>query len=246
MSVLAKLSSMFTRKPNAKAHTANGQRGAVPFRPVRMDADDARPNARDEALGAPGAPGSDDADDRGALATPRNKQELIVELQKNYTEVLELVRKVNTHLDRESERTAKLMTIVERIPDALDALPELRDQTKRAVETLRESSEQSARRDEKVQSALTHIRDRLDDARETETHLVGTLTEFRGSLQDMAHSSERSSGAIAAMNERNALRDKELADMLNLTRRWVVAALVIGALGVAAAIVAIAFILTRG
>ena len=230
MSVLARISNLFGRKTPDQRRKAHGRGDGVPFKPVRMDV------SADE---------HDDAD-QNALSAPRNKQELVVELQKNYTEVLELVRKVNAHLDRDPQRTARLMAIVERIPDALDTLPELRDQTRSAVDALREGAEQAAMRDEKVQSTLTTIRDRLDEARETETHLVGTLTEFRGSLQDMAQSSERSSGAIAAMNERNAQRDRELADILNLTRRWVVAAIVIGALGVSAAIIAIAFILTRG
>lgn len=236
MSVLTRVRTIFgmNARITGRSHQGPQQSAGVPFKPVRMD-------VGEEVEG-----GEIASVQQGAAPTPvRSKQEMIAELQKNYSEVLDLVRKMSAHLDSESERTARLMIIVERIPDALDALPELREQTRRMVEALRESSDQSRTRDEHVQDAMAHIRARLDDARESETHLVGTLTEFRGSLREMATSSERSSVALTAMNERNAARERELAQVLTLTRRWVIAAVAIGATGVLAAAGAVVFVLLQ-
>lgn len=220
MGVFGRLATKLGRR---KAGAVNG---GVPYRQVRMDA-------------ASGEDGDGVALQRPDEPSPRSRQELLQELQKNYNEVIELVRKVDGHLDRESERSVRMLELAERIPEAIDLLAETRGQNERIIEAVREATEAAKSSDSKMESALDLVHDRLDESRESDAQLVGTMAEFRGSLREMADASAQSGRAIASMNERNAQRDADLAEIMTVTRRWIVAALLLGALGVAAAMVSV-------
>ena len=76
------------------------------------------PTSSSDAAGAPAGVeplGTDDSgeDDRerSPILAPRNRQELVKELQKNYAEVLGLVRKVDDHLDTQTHRSERLLEL---------------------------------------------------------------------------------------------------------------------------------------
>lgn len=222
MSVLGRLASMFGRRKPAAAG------GAVPYTKVRME------------VGDEGVEGGNGSVVRPDEPTPRSRQEALAELQRNYNEVIELVRKMGAHLDRESTRSARMLELAERIPEAIELLSESRGQNERMIDALRSASESARKADAQIEQALVAVRERLDEASESDAQLVGTLAEFRGSLREMADASSASGRAIQSMNERNAQRDAELSEILTVTRRWIIAALVLGAVGVAAAVVSVA------
>src|SRR5690606_13104305 len=147
---------------------------------------------------------------------------------KNYAEVMELIRKVSTHLDEQNARNARLMEIAERIPEALDALPELRTQNAEIIAALRTAADETRSRDERAAQTLERLGDRLEESRESDRVLVGTMAEFRGTLREMADTSERTGYTLAEMNQRNAAREQELQNILLLTRRWITIATVVG------------------
>ncbi|QKK09825.1 MAG: hypothetical protein HND58_17805 [Planctomycetota bacterium] len=61
------------------------------------------------------------------IKPPRSRQELIAELQRNYQEVLGIVRKVDSHLDEQGQRSGRMAEIAERFPQAADDLSHLRE-----------------------------------------------------------------------------------------------------------------------
>lgn len=229
MSVLNRISTLFGITRPARAHhagSANGARAHSIAESKPLDAD------------APGAPGVIALADEPAPA--RSKQEMIADLQRSYTEVVDLVRKMSMHLDRESERAGRVAAIIERLPSVLDAIPELRAQNQDILYALRESLENSREGDERLQNALAHITTRLEESRESDAQLVTTLADFRTSIREMASSSSRASDAILDMNERNATRDRDLGALLTSARRWMLASTIIGAAGMLTAIVVLA------
>ena len=138
------------------------------------------------------------------------------------------------------------MEIAERIPSALETLPELRRQNASILETLRQTAEEARGSDAEMASSLRSMSQRMEESRESDRQLVGTLAEFRGSLREMSDSSERTGVAIEQMNVRNEAREAELNSILELTKRWIVIASVVGLVGVAAATAAIIMLFVRG
>lgn len=259
MGLLKSISSLFGAKPSAVSPSSSQFRPASPrpSEPVRIDL------SNDDTPGAPGARHTDDDDllrldddlpePRRSLTpiapqaiAPKSKNEIIADLQKNYTEVMELIRKVSTHLDRESERSERLMEIAERIPAALDTLPELRAQNEEMLRALREAASDASRRDQAASQTLERLGDRMDEARESDQQLVGTMAEFRGTLREMADSSEKTGQTLSVMNERNAAREQELHNILQLTRRWITIATIVGVVLVMVATAAVLMLAARG
>jgi len=244
--LLTKFSSIFGAKPASKPAPGEHHRSVppVPSRPVDIDL--SRDDEDDLLL-------RDEHDDARRTTTlaptppaPKSKAELLSELQKNYAEVMELIRKVSTHLDEQSERSERLLAIAERIPEAIDALPELRTQNAEILVALRDAAEAARARDERAATTLDRLGDRLEEARESDRVLVGTMAEFRGTLREMADSSERTGATLSEMNQRNAAREQELTNILQLTRRWITIATVVGVVLVMVATAAIIIMVARG
>jgi DNA-binding ferritin-like protein len=248
MGLLSKFSTLFGAKPSGSSSASSSQsafRPAIqtPRTPVEIDissdddfAIDDEP--RDDIRRAP-AP-------LAAAAPPKSKSEMLAELQKNYSEVMELIRKVSNHLDEQNDRSIRLMEIAERIPEALDTLPELRDQNTEIIAALKNAADDTRARDERAAQSLDLLADRLEEGRESDRVLVGTMAEFRGTLREMADTSEKTGVTLSDMNQRNMAREQELHNILQLTRRWITIATVVGVVLVMVATAAVIMIAARG
>ncbi len=178
--------------------------------------------------------------DEKRLSSKKAKQELITELQKNYKEVLELVRRVQTHLDEQESRSARLMEIVERVPEALDRIPEQREQTERligAIETLGETA--GASRDISQQSLreLVKANEQLAQTARAENQLVGTMSEFKEAAQGIADQNDRTATAVKTMAESSSERDKRLEEAIADGRKWLVVGVTVTAAAAGAALI---------
>jgi len=65
----------------------------------------------------------------------------IAELQRGYTEVLDLIRHMRQHMDSQSQRSERMMEILDRLPDALASLPESARNQARMIEVLQNNFE---------------------------------------------------------------------------------------------------------
>lgn len=210
--------------------------------------------AREGAEGGRSGGESGGVDEEGGqierAQSPRNKQELVAELQKNYVEVLELVRRVNSHLDRQEERSDRIMKIVDRLPDAIDSLAATREQNGALLAAMNESTaaskagnervasvvEDLARHGERQAGALGSINEGLEKSRRTELQLVQTMAEFRTSVSEMAGSSSRVGDTLESLQNSSAARERELVDLVNESRRWTLTAMIACGAGVGIAL----------
>jgi len=178
-----------------------------------------------------------------AITAPRNKQELFEELQRNYRDVVELVRKVDAHLDRNEQRSQEMASIARRIDETLPALQQFPEQVKQQLDALntevvsaiRESTEKGEARSEAVQKSLATIGSRIESTSESHAQLVTTMAGFRETLGDLATSSSRTSDVLQSIDTRRQEREDELTKMLVASRRWSVTTLAVAIIGVAAA-----------
>lgn len=280
MGVIDQLARLFGKKPgNAGQTSQNGQprdgthaaRASGPAldrKPVNIDVyledDEAElTNGMIASAPAPTAPDADpiaapedatveDAEPtRSPIVSPRNRQELIKELQKNYTEVLGLVRKVDDHLDTQSHRSERLLELAERSARNMDAIPELVEQNRRvadalsdlieltrdartrndaAVDRLNKTAIEQLEAGQRQTAALQSMQSAIHRSGEAEAEMARSITGFNDTLSDMSASTRDLGDTISQMRETDAEREAELAKLVSSGQKWLIAAVVFCAL----------------
>lgn len=179
-----------------------------------------------------------------ASPVPRSRQELVEELSRNYREVVSLIRKVDTHLDEQRERSDALLAIAHRIDEALPSMIETPRVLRESIDTLRAETTQAIREASSGQTArLDRVHESLDvvatevvKSGDAQSRLIHTMAEFRETLTDIGRSSDRTSEVLHSIDERRAEREDQLTRMLATSRAWMVAGL---AVSVGLAIIAV-------
>lgn len=169
------------------------------------------------------------------IRTPRNRQELVEELQKSYAEVVTLIRKVDGHLDSQDKRSERLLQIAETLPTALQDLSEIRrqhTQLAEAIDRLTESTRESASRSDAARSqqleALGEVRSLLHSAGEHERRVADSLDEFKSSIGEVAISTGKLGGVLEGMEARQQRREDDLRQAIESGQKWMATAVVLG------------------
>ncbi len=197
-------------------------------------------------------PGHEEGGD-SRMAPPRNRQELLDELSRNYREVVSLVRKVDTHLDEQRERSDALLVIARRIDEALPVLCEAPRALRESIETFRSETTEAIREASRGQTArLDRVHESFDvvatevvKSGDTQNRLVHTMAEFRETLTDIGRSSDRTGQVLQSIDDRRAEREDQLTRMLATSRAWMVTGLAVS-LGLAVVAVSIAVVSLLG
>lgn len=206
MRVLDGLSRVFKRRgsaPGGVAATADHEHDAEPGTglPVAIELDSSSPGE----------------------STPLSRRELAAELQKNYNEVLALVRKVDEHLDVQERRSAELMALAERATQAAEALPHIRTQQAELNEAVSGFTE-SAR--EHQHAMLVAVRDQastIDAHTETLRDFGSSVTTSVGGMTD---ATDRLGQAIASMRETDLARERELNTLVERSHKTMLTVLI--------------------
>jgi ABC-type transporter Mla subunit MlaD len=219
----------------------------TPEKPVAIDLSEvdtppAASSSGDSSIDLPSRTDSTDQEggEERRLTSKKAKQELIAELQKNYKEVLELVRRVQTHLDTQEERSARLMEIVERIPEALDEIPERRKQTERLIRAVEQVAEVGKSSQDVSQQSLRELakaNEQLSRSAQADADLVGAMGEFRSAAETMASDNQRAATSVTELARRSSERDEQLAEAIADGRRWLVIGVTVTAVAAAFAII---------
>ncbi|TVQ60507.1 MAG: hypothetical protein EA378_11600 [Phycisphaerales bacterium] len=251
-----RLGSVAQGASRASAHqpahpTADDVRRAEPPRPNSPVEVEARAATGESAIIEPKGPPRPAHAPTDALATgsaaPKNKQELLSELQKNYAEVVSLVRKVDQHLDAQDRRSARLMEIAESIPSALEALPAIRAESEKIGERLdallhaQQTQSADAQSIRKAQvEALGDVRSLLESSREAEHRVAESLDQFRGTIGSMSEATGTLGTVLHKMRESDEKRDDRLAALVaGNNRAMMTVAGLVGVLLIIAVVIAL-------
>lgn len=186
--------------------------------------------------------------DEKRLSAKKAKQELITELQKNYKEVLEVVRRVQTHLDEQEARSTRLMEIVEGVPSALDQLSEHKEQNERlimAVERLNDTASTSHDVSQQSLRELAKANEQLSQSAHADRDLISTMGEFKDAAQGIANNNERAASAVKDLAGSASQRDQQLAEAIAEGRKWLVIGVATTASAAALALILAAVALVR-
>lgn len=180
--------------------------------------------------------------------SPRSKQELIEELHRNYQEVLGLIRKLDTHLDENRDRSETIAEVAQqysKLGPVIESLPDqLTQRTDKLSEELRSSisGEGAAAREllERIESAIVHVGTDIERSTNQQGQLVQTMAEFRESLTDLSRSSTAACESVRDAELRASERDQALLSQFRQTRMWLIGLTVgVGAIGLTAVILGI-------
>ncbi len=195
-------------------------------------------------------------------AAPRNKQELLAELRKNYAEAVGLIRKMDQHLDEQGRRSGRMVELGERLPEAVEHLAALRSQqgelieaARQVRETLREGSvrdgaqlERHRELLERQSASLIRIERYFEEQARVERELGSALGEFRGALAHMHASNHRLAGALERLDEREQRHEETLRELSERSRVVTNALILLCGIAVATALVstiAVLYLATR-
>jgi len=170
-------------------------------------------------------------------------------------EVASAVRALVDHLETQSTRTTRLVELLERLPSALEPLPEVNRQHARVLDVLTDHLEGVRNREDAVNAALT----RLGESTGAQAQVLGTVEEHlqtgermfdrlsdtlggvRESMADVAVGSARSSDVLAGLQSSMNERDERLTTALERYRTWTIGAIIAcAALGAVAVAIAVA------
>jgi hypothetical protein len=162
-------------------------------------------------------------------------------------EIRRLISRVDSHLEQQSRRAERAITMLEGSPAAAESLGVLRDQQERLVDSLEDIADSCRSTREQGLIAMSHlgaVADRLDKASETDERLAGAIGQMELRLTDVGLTCNRLREDLARTKRRQEARDLRIAAMLNRSNRLMFAALVVCASGVllmgAAAVLALA------
>lgn len=188
---------------------------------------------------------------------PKNKQELLEELQRNYHEMVGLIRKFDTHLDQASSRSERIAQVAEQYAELgpkISALPDrMADRVAEGMQAvgtdLRQTIEQQggASREllERIESAILQVGSDIERSASQQAQLVETMTEFREGLSEVSRSTTAVTNAVRDVEQHASGRDKAMIQQIKSTRQWLIG-LTIGVAIIAIAAVVISIIALQG
>jgi len=171
---------------------------------------------------------------------PKSKQELLAEIQRNYQEVLELVRKMDGHLDESSERSQKLFDLAERVPEGMSTIVELKNQNEAVTHAIERITEVVASTEGHTLSTVEELRaiaSRFDEASLRGEALAGAVGEFREVLGTVASNSAHLNGVMENIQREASSREERLVTLIEREQRWMIFALSLCGISVAVAMV---------
>jgi len=159
----------------------------------------------------------------------RTRQELAADLERNYADAVDLMRKVDRHLDLQERQSRDLMAVAERVEPAIGSLPQIRVQHEAladAVEALRETTartgERSAEQRQTQIEALERVQRTLDASAEHEMQVAQTLGGFRDSVDGVAIAATDLGRVLRTMQDRDSKRDERLAELIGNNTKWMI------------------------
>ena len=140
------------------------------------------------------------------------------QLQKGYEEMIDLMGSVRTHMELQSERSERLLTVLEGLPEAIKSLPETSRNQTRTLEAIQSSLEQQGEHNSRLsdalnslsrttsqhQQAMTSVGKQLDSGNQRSEQMLHSFKGLNGTLDRMSESNEASTGLLQQIAEQES------------------------------------------
>lgn len=253
MGLLTRVASMFGRSPAAHERTRSPARSPASTlgdSPVGLESD---PSENGEGpFDGPLVEVMPVSVRNTPAPTPRrSRQEMMDELEQNYREVLEIVRKFDGHLDKADERAQRMADIADRMLEAAERIPaaineNAAERHAEQIELLRAISESGREGSERVEQALVRLGVQHEVASQSHEQLVTSMADFRETMSDVGRTNRRTAEALETGNRQKQESDERLSAIIVGNQRWMIGILAASMLLAAAALMVAVVAVTRG
>jgi len=157
-------------------------------------------------------------------------------LESGYREVRELLVHVRGHMENQADRSERLLTLMQHLPDAVQSLPEAARNQERLMRTIESHLERAAAREARLADAMSSFaqsvesRDKnmqlmyeqLSDQRRQGEELRSSFKALNQTLGELSDSSSHSSTLLRSLTHRSEQRDEQVADLYRANQKQMV------------------------
>lgn len=155
-------------------------------------------------------------------------------------DVIGLVRRIGEHLDDQAQHGQQVVALLDRLPPALQALPEMNRHCTRLLEVITEAQQHSRKREDALNNNLERIgaanerhtevlgllQQQLDNNEQATRGVTDTLDNFRRVLSEMSNSTAQSVDVLSKMAKASEKREFRMSTTLAKTQKWMIATMI--------------------
>ncbi|MHC4483548.1 MAG: hypothetical protein ACYSW4_08375 [Planctomycetota bacterium] len=160
---------------------------------------------------------------------PKRKQESLEKLQEGFNQLVEQLKGINEHLNRQVTQHEDLMSRLEQLPKLLESFPAVAENQKQITEELLERLRGTAAKDEqfmdavgkiptetaKQTDALVNIDHQLAAAADTDVQMTESFNKFNETLDKVNQSTLGQTDGILQMSKTFAASDRYLKYLMS-------------------------------
>lgn len=179
-----------------------------------------------------------------------DKRESLEKLQEGFDILVDQLRGINEHLDRQVRQHEELMVRIEKLPQWLETFPAIVDSQKQITQQMLEQLKSTAYRQDrfieavekipeetaKQTDALADINHQLAAAADVDVQMTESFNEFNGALESLEQTSRGQTDGIAQMKKTFATSDRYFKYILTQQHKRLVW-LFVGSVGVCVTVI---------
>jgi len=160
---------------------------------------------------------------------PKEKRESLEKLHEGFNKLIEQLRGINEHLNRQAAQNEDLMSRIEQLPKLLESFPAIVENQKRITEQLLEQLKAAAAKDQqfmdtvekiptetaKQTDALVDIDHQLAAVADTDVQMAENFNKFNETLDRLNRSTAGQTDSIMQMSKTFATSDRYLKYILS-------------------------------
>ena len=166
------------------------------------------------------------------IELPAKKEKLtretaLAKLQEGYDQVVDLLGNVRTHMEEQSQRSERLLAMLEGMPEAIKTLPEVTRNQTRTLEAIQGNLETQtqhnarladalnglSRTTEQHEHAMTAIGQQLDAGQQTSERMLENFTALGGTLNHMSASNEASTDLLRQIADQDSKAAEQVREL---------------------------------
>ncbi len=210
-----------------------------------FDGDDAATAVLDE----PGHNGNGNGNGHGLAKPNGSRDSTLSKLERGYDEVVDLMQSVRSHLSEQSERSERLVSILEGLPEALRGLPESSRRQAQMLESIQTHLDRQAISGEKLTDAISGLsksteaqdqamsamQQQLAAQHETDQLMLGSFSQINGTLSQVGESNQASADMLRQLAEHAERSDRQMRDLFSRGQKQM---LILAAVGCGVGVIA--------
>lgn len=154
-------------------------------------------------------------------------------LQKGYEQVVDLVGGIRSHLTQQSSRSSQMLTLMERLPDAIESLPEANRHQARMLEAIQDHLAKQGHANTELTQAVQglaakaehqgrvmgEIQQQLDAQHQTSRELLTSFHSVHETLGSIQENNQASTQVLRQMAEHERESDTQMRELLQRHNR---------------------------